>query len=119
MSLVDRGFYGGSPMSTFPALKGVDRRGQTGVHQFFAQLPLIGQHKMFGERPVTPSLVTPSLSGVSKSVPQRLKPSRVQTFMARLKPCPSYRVSPHLENVPQGLKPSAAGGFTARLKVVP
>jgi len=29
---------------------------------------------------------------------------KVQTFMARLKPCPSYRVSPHLENVRQGLK---------------
>jgi len=25
-------------------------------------------------------------------------------FTARLKPCPSYRVSPHLESVPQGLK---------------
>src|ERR1700749_1248997 len=40
-------------------------------------------------------------------------------FRARLNPCPSYRVSPHLENVPQGLKPSAAGGFTARLKSCP
>jgi hypothetical protein len=28
---------------------------------------------------------------VPKSVPQRLKPSSVQTITARLKPCPSFR----------------------------
>ena len=37
---------------------------------------------------------------VSKSVPHRLKSSSAQTLMARLKPCPSSRVSPHLNNVP-------------------
>jgi hypothetical protein len=29
--------------------------------------------------------------GVSKSVPQRLKPRLVSEFTARLKPCPSFR----------------------------
>jgi hypothetical protein len=42
----------------------------------------------------------PSFTGssqyVPKSVPQRLKPSSTRKFTARLKPCPSFRVFPHL-----------------------
>jgi hypothetical protein len=60
----------------------------------------------FGDVIVVPFLTTKQAtlcsgqqpSGVSKRVPQRLKPSRVKTFMARLKPCPSCRVSPHLRD---------------------
>ena len=55
----------------------------------------------------------------SKSVPQRLKPSSARPTTARLKQCPSSRVSPNLTNVPQGLKPILVGLFTARLKSCP
>jgi hypothetical protein len=53
------------------------------------------------------------LGDVSKSVPQRLKPSSVTVLCGTAKPVPFVRT------FPQPVKPSSAQAFTARLKPCP